>query len=172
MTTFTITITIITSESTWEEAGLGFRCDGGAGEQYLPSSSRKVENLEACQCACEDNAECQSISFYYKGRWCSQFSTPCTKLKWKHDVISMRLVFTDTTETTEVTTAAITAATTATTTVATTAAKRCGAWCANNKSPWKSKCTWPACNGCSDCGKWYRGVAINAKFSTKLINLT
>ena len=62
----------------------------GAGEVYLKQSSAKVSDLAACQQSCEDDVECQSIT-YYKGGWCSHFSTDCTERRIGYNAIqSMR----------------------------------------------------------------------------------
>ena len=81
---------IIASQRTWEEAGSNAECNVGAGEVYRNQSPGKVSDLAACKKSCEDDAGCQSITFFNNG-WCSHFSTGCTKTKTANKAISMRL---------------------------------------------------------------------------------
>ena len=69
----------------WIEIGSQRECDGYAGEVYLDSSQGKVPTLDACKKLCEDQKSCKSIS-YFKTKWCSHWSTPCTKTRWNKKV--------------------------------------------------------------------------------------
>ena len=73
----------------WIGIGSKLECDGYAGEIFLDSSRGKVPTLEACKQSCEDATGCKSIS-YYKTKWCSHFSTPCTNTKWNKKAMSLR----------------------------------------------------------------------------------
>ena len=88
-----------TTEQKWEDAGDNAVCDTSAGEVYIADSPGRLPTLKACQEACEDNVDCQSIT-YFKTGWCSFFSTPCTATTWKGKAISMRLLNPTTTTTT------------------------------------------------------------------------
>merc|ERR1712224_172510 len=46
--------------------------------------------LEQCKKSCQDAAACQSIT-YFSSRWCSHFSTPCTKTKKNNKAVAFRL---------------------------------------------------------------------------------
>ena len=78
------------AKRTWAEVGSNMQCDAGAGESYNAKSSGQVSNLAACQKSCEDQAGCQSITFF-DGGWCSHFSSGCAKTKVTSKAISMRL---------------------------------------------------------------------------------
>ena len=76
--------------SAWVDIGGKLQCDTNAGEVYLDSSRGKVPTLEACRRSCAESIGCKSIS-YFNTRWCSHFSTPCTRVTWnKKVVMSMR----------------------------------------------------------------------------------
>merc|ERR1712032_1573463 len=75
---------------TWNSAGSNAECDGGAGEAYLANSPGKVSSLEQCKTSCENAPACKSIT-YFKSRWCSHFSTPCTNTKANNKAVVMRL---------------------------------------------------------------------------------
>lgn len=64
-------------------------CDAGAGEVYLGQTSNRVSDLEACKKSCKDAAKCKSITFF-ADKWCSHFSTACTKTKVTDKAISMQ----------------------------------------------------------------------------------
>ena len=70
----------------WVEVGSQLECDGYNGEKYMQSSQGKVATVEACKKLCEDAASCKSIS-YFKTKWCSHWSTSCTKTKWNKKVL-------------------------------------------------------------------------------------
>ena len=74
----------------WVEVGFNVECDGSAGETYLESSPGKVSNIEKCKDSCQSDRRCNSITFL-KSRWCSHFSTSCTKSKWRGKAIALRL---------------------------------------------------------------------------------
>ena len=74
----------------WADVGSNTECDASAGEVYRSQSSSKVSDLAACKKSCEDDAGCQSITFFDSG-WCSHFNTGCTKTKSTSKAISMRL---------------------------------------------------------------------------------
>ena len=79
----------------WVEVGSQLECDGYAGEVYMDSSRGKVQTLDACKKSCEDTASCKSIT-YFKTKWCTHWSTPCTKTRWKRKVaISLTLDIAD-----------------------------------------------------------------------------
>ena len=65
-------------------------CDIAQGETYLRQSSSKASNLAACRKSCEDEATCQSITYYHDG-WCSHFSTRCENTKTADNAHAMRL---------------------------------------------------------------------------------
>ena len=68
------------SEVVKELGGLyGLECDAGQGESYL-SGKEGVANFAACKKMCQDNAECQSITFYHHGG-CSLFRSKCENTK-------------------------------------------------------------------------------------------
>ena len=67
------------------------QCNAGAGEVYQRQSSDKVADIEACKKSCEDDAKCRSITFFWRTKWCSHFSTECTKTKSANKAIAMRL---------------------------------------------------------------------------------
>ena len=67
------------------------QCHAGAGEIYNAKSSGEVSDLAACQKSCEDQAGCQSITFFEKSGWCSHFSSDCAETKGATKAISMRL---------------------------------------------------------------------------------
>ena len=76
---------------TWQELGSKTACDTNNGEVYMQSSPGKGSSLERCKQACEDTADCQSITFFDSG-WCSHFSTSCTNLKTNKKAVTLRLV--------------------------------------------------------------------------------
>ena len=76
---------------TWADVGSNTQCDAGAGERYLGQSSGKVSELATCQKSCEDEAGCNSITFFKNSGWCSHFSTGCAKTKAATNSITMRL---------------------------------------------------------------------------------
>ena len=78
-------------KSAWVDVGFNVECDGSAGEAYLKSSPGKVSNIEQCKDSCQSNPKCKSMTFL-KSRWCSHFSTSCTKTKWRGKAIALRLV--------------------------------------------------------------------------------
>ena len=53
----------------------------------MSQSSGVVSNLAACQGLCEEEAGCKSITFFHD-KWCSHFSTDCTRRKGAPDAIS------------------------------------------------------------------------------------
>jgi len=57
----------------------GKQCDLAQGEVYLPGPSGKRADIAACKKSCEDEATCQSITFYKVSGWCSHFSSRCEK---------------------------------------------------------------------------------------------
>ena len=65
---------MITTEQTWQQVSDNGVCDTSAGEKYMRNSPGKLPTLKACQTACQDDVECQSIT-YYKSGWCSFFSS-------------------------------------------------------------------------------------------------
>ena len=77
------------SRRTWMDVGSKTACDTDAGEVFMPSS-REVASLEECKKSCEGVAGCQSIT-YFKSRWCSHFSTPCSNTKRHNKAASHRL---------------------------------------------------------------------------------
>ena len=85
-----LTTTRTAAKGTWAEVGSNMQCDAGAGESYSAKSSGQVSDLAACQKSCEDQAGCQSITFF-DGGWCSHFSSGCAKTKVTSKAISMRL---------------------------------------------------------------------------------
>ena len=74
----------------WEEVGSNTKCDADAGEAYQSQPSGKVADIAACQKSCENDADCNSITFFTDG-FCSHFSTGCTKTKADGNAISLRL---------------------------------------------------------------------------------
>ena len=79
---------------TWVSAGSKAECDTNAGEVYLKQSPGKGLSLDQCKQACEDNADCQSMTYYRTG-WCSHYSTLCTKTRRNGKVVAtLRLVAT------------------------------------------------------------------------------
>jgi len=79
------------AKHTWAEVGSDAQCNAGAGEVYQRQSSDKVADIEACKKSCEDDAKCRSITFFWRTKWCSHFSTECTKTKSANKAIAMRL---------------------------------------------------------------------------------
>ena len=57
----------------------GQECDVSKGENFIGQTSGHVADLAACKKSCDDDAECQSITFYGNDKFCSHFSTKCTK---------------------------------------------------------------------------------------------
>ena len=103
-TTYPQTITTTIGQK-WKEVSGNGVCDTDDGERYIADSPGRLPTLKACQEACEDNGDCQSITYFLSG-WCAFFSTPCTATKWKGKAISMRLLNPATTTTPIVRTAA------------------------------------------------------------------
>jgi len=60
------------------EGLIGKECDVSNGEMWLSASQEP--NFAACKKSCEDEAQCQSITFYHHGG-CSHFATACSKTK-------------------------------------------------------------------------------------------
>ena len=83
-----IKLTIITSLE-WVNLQSNIECDAGAGEVYRKQSPGKVSDLETCKKSCEDDAGCRSITFFLS-KWCSHFSTECTRTKFSGNAVSMR----------------------------------------------------------------------------------
>ena len=81
----------IALQRTFVSAGSNAECDIHAGEVYLTQSPGKGLTLDQCKTACQDNADCQSIT-YYKTGWCSHYSTSCTNTKQKNKAFALRLV--------------------------------------------------------------------------------
>ena len=94
----------IALQRTFVSAGSNAECDIDAGEVYLKQSPGKGVTLDQCKTACQDNADCQSIT-YYKSGWCSHYSTPCANTKGKNKAIALRLAVASTTTSTSGTTA-------------------------------------------------------------------
>ena len=61
----------------WMQVGEKAACDTSAGEIYNQQSPGKISSFEKCKRLCENDASCNSITFFRTG-WCSHFSTPCT----------------------------------------------------------------------------------------------
>ena len=78
-------------------------CDVSKGEIYLEQSSNKASDFHACVKSCEDESECQSITFYENG-WCSHFSTECLHKKAHDNCYATRVKKPTTTTTTTTTT--------------------------------------------------------------------
>merc|ERR1712032_1789446 len=79
-------------ERVWTEVGSNVACDGRAGETFLANSPGRVSSLEQCKTSCENAPGCKSIT-YFKRRWCSHFSTPCTNTKANNKAVALRLSF-------------------------------------------------------------------------------
>ena len=75
---------------TWMDVGYDTTCDVNGGEMLLESSRGEVPSLEECKKSCEGVTGCQSIT-YFKSRWCSHFSTPCSNTKSHNKSESHRL---------------------------------------------------------------------------------
>merc|ERR1711866_28662 len=75
---------------TWSSASSNAECDTGAGEAFLNNSPGKVSSLEQCKKTCKNSPSCKSIT-YFKSRWCSHFSTPCTNTQANKKAMVMRL---------------------------------------------------------------------------------
>merc|ERR1719174_2342913 len=73
----------------WVDLDPNTECDAGAGEVYRKQSPGKVSDLAACKKSCEDDASCKSITFFLD-KWCSHFSTACTRTKVTDNAISLR----------------------------------------------------------------------------------
>ena len=84
--TFT-TCTSAALTDAWVQLGPNSACDSTAGEV---SAGGTRLTLEQCQKACEDNTECNSIT-YFKNGWCSFFSTSCVALVSFNNAVSYRL---------------------------------------------------------------------------------
>ena len=52
----------------------------------MESSRGKVPTLRACQQSCADATGCKSIT-YFKSKWCTHWSTLCTKTKWNKKAV-------------------------------------------------------------------------------------
>lgn len=75
----------------FKEVGSNNECDIAAGEAFLISSPGADTSFDKCKQSCKDNQECQSLT-YFKGGYCSHFSTPCTSTEVKSKAISLRFV--------------------------------------------------------------------------------
>ena len=67
------------------------KCDMNAGEVFRTESSGEVSDLAACKKSCEDDAKCQGITFFTQSKYCSHFSTDCTKRTPSTNTIAMTL---------------------------------------------------------------------------------
>ena len=67
------------------------KCDMNAGEVFRKESSGDVSDLAACKKSCEDDAKCQGITFFIRSKYCSHFSTACTKRTPTQNTIAMTL---------------------------------------------------------------------------------
>ena len=83
----TTTTSAPASSTAWETLGSNDECDAGAGEVYMSQSSGVVSDLATCQKLCEEEAGCKSITFFHD-KWCSHFSTECTRRKSAPEAIS------------------------------------------------------------------------------------
>ena len=83
-------MTLAGKQLTWAAILKNTACNVRAGEKYLSASSKKVSNKEACKKSCEDATACRSITFF-KGGWCSHFSTECKERKADSNAISIQL---------------------------------------------------------------------------------
>ena len=68
------------SRYTWGIRYTQKQCDYAGGEKYVAASSGLAANEAACKKSCEDTTTCVSIT-YFASKWCSHFSTGCTKRK-------------------------------------------------------------------------------------------
>ena len=75
---------------TWMHVGYDTTCDVNGGEMFLESSRGEFASLEECKKSCEGVTGCQTIT-YFKNRWCSHFSTPCSNTKRHNKAASHRL---------------------------------------------------------------------------------
>ena len=66
-------------------------CDVNAGEVFREESSGDAADLAACKKSCEDDAKCQGITFFTQSKYCSHFSTDCTKRTPAPHTIAMTL---------------------------------------------------------------------------------
>merc|ERR1719271_1697684 len=64
----------------WVDLGSRIQCDTSNGEVFLQTSPGRGPSLEQCRQLCQDDAACQSIT-YFKNGYCSHYSTPCTNTK-------------------------------------------------------------------------------------------
>lgn len=67
---------------------VGQECDADAGEKHLRAIT--AISFGACKKACDDEAECKSITFF-KNKGCHLFSTSCAKSKTNIEADSMRV---------------------------------------------------------------------------------
>ena len=67
------------------------KCDEGEGEVFHKDSSGKVSDLAACKKSCEDDAKCQGVTYWTQGKYCSHFTTKCTKRTPEPNAIAMGL---------------------------------------------------------------------------------
>ena len=81
----------VDTKYTWETVGQNVQCDIGAGEVYRASQSGKRSNVEECKKSCQNDAACNSITFF-DDNWCSHFSSQCTKAKWISKAITLRVI--------------------------------------------------------------------------------
>jgi len=77
-------------KTTPKPAGKHEECDASQGEIYLHGSSGIAADYATCVKDCNDELECQSITFYAHG-WCSHFSTHCTKRKPMENAVAKNL---------------------------------------------------------------------------------
>ena len=83
--------TITKKPFVWGKIGFHTACDTSAGEISLSDSPGKVSTIEVCTRTCEISARCRAITFF-KSRWCSHFSTMCTRTKWTKGATAMHLI--------------------------------------------------------------------------------
>merc|ERR1711939_1233388 len=76
---------------TWSEVGPDTECDAGAGEVYRGQSSASIASLDLCKQSCQNEPECKSVTYFASSRWCSHFSTACTKTKSSNNAIAMQM---------------------------------------------------------------------------------
>ena len=67
------------------------KCDMNAGEVFRKESSGDASDLAACKKSCEDDVKCKGITFFTQSKYCSHFSTDCTKRTPTTDTIAMTL---------------------------------------------------------------------------------
>ena len=82
-----------TTGPTWVVVGYDVNCDTAKGEVYMKQSPGKLPNIEACQKACEADSQCKSIAYFNnRKRWCSHYSTACTKTVFWKKSVALRLI--------------------------------------------------------------------------------